>query len=74
MKLIENSDYFIRHLPFPVSKIGGMVMPNDDGTYSIYINANLNPERQRKAFFHELKHIENDDLYNGKPIEEIEDI
>jgi Zn-dependent peptidase ImmA (M78 family) len=72
--LIENQDYFVRVIPFPVYSIGGAVTPNDDGTFSVYINANLSLERQRKALKHELDHIENDDFYNGKPITEIEDI
>ena len=49
-------------------------MPNDDGSFSVYINANLSQERKKKALKHELDHIENDDFYNGKPITEIEDI
>lgn len=72
--LIENQDYFVRVIPFPVYSIGGAVTPNDDGSFSVYINANLSLERQRKALKHELDHIENDDFYNGKPITEIEDI
>ena len=72
--MIENQDYFVRVVPFPVRKVGGMVMTNNDGTYSIYINADLPKDRQRKALDHELKHIEANDFYNGKPIQEIEDI
>lgn len=72
--LIENRDYFVRVVPFPVYTIGGMVTPNEDGTFSIFINARLSLERQRKALDHELKHLEDNDFYNGKPIYEIEDI
>lgn len=72
--LIEGSDYHVRVIPFPNYTTGGMVMPNDDGSYSIYINALLPDARKRKALGHELEHIEDDDFYNGKPIEEIEDI
>jgi len=72
--LIENSDYYVRVIPFPVYKNGGMVTPNDDGTFSIYINGNLPIERQRKALDHELDHIADDDFYNDRPITEIENI
>ena len=49
-------------------------MPNDDGTYSIYLNARLDELRQRKACSHELDHIVNGDFYSDRPIEEVEDI
>lgn len=73
-KLYQNDHYFVRIIPFPVDSIGGMVMPNDDGTYMIYLNANLSRERQIIAFRHELAHIANGDFYNDKSIAEIEDI
>lgn len=49
-------------------------MPNDDGTFSIYLNDRVDYYRRRKACDHELEHIVNGDFYNGKPIEEIENI
>lgn len=72
--LIENCDYFVRIIPFPVYTIGGMVMPNDDGTFSVYLNSRLSRERQKEALEHELDHIRNNDFYNGKPIQEVEAI
>lgn len=74
MKYLEGADYFVRVIQFPVTTVGGMVTPNDDGTYSIYINANLNRERQLEAYEHEVRHIVNGDFYNGKSIREIEGI
>lgn len=71
--LIEGSDYTVRLIPFPVCNVGGMVTPNPDGSFSIYINSNLSQERQKEALDHELDHIRNNDFYNGIPIEEIED-
>lgn len=72
--LFEGIDYFVRLVPFPVSSVGGMVIPNDDNTYSVYINQNVSPARRKKALKHELEHIERNDFYNDLPIEEIEDI
>lgn len=69
---IDGADFFVRVVKFPVTTPGGMVMPNDDGTYSIYLNSELNWERQVEAYRHEVGHIENDDFYNDKSIEEIE--
>ena len=74
MTLIENADYFVHFVPFPVLSTGGMIMPNDDGTFSIYINSRLSRERQIRALRHELRHIINGDFYNEKPIEQIEKI
>ena len=71
---IDGADYFVRVVKFPVSAPGGMVMPNDDGTFSVYLNSSLNWEKQVEAYRHEVSHIENDDFYNGKPIEEIENV
>ena len=38
------------------------VHPNEDGSYSIFINARLNWERQMKAYKHALEHIMRDDF------------
>lgn len=65
------SDFFIRLVDLPHS-VGGMVTPNDDGTFSIYLNARLAADQQQKALKHEIDHIEYDDFYNDRPIEECE--
>ena len=72
--MIEGADYFVRVVPFPIYKVGGMVIPNDDGTYSVYLNARVDSIHQRRAGEHELDHIEDGDFYNDKSIEEIENI
>lgn len=74
MTLIEGRDYTVRVIQFPVNTVGGMVIPNDDGSFSVYINANLSLQRQKEALKHELDHINDGDFYNGKSIEEIENI
>mgnify|MGYP005752951863 CR=1 FL=1 len=38
------------------------VHPNEDGSFSIFINARLNWERQMLAYQHALQHIMNDDF------------
>ena len=63
--------YFVRLLPLP-SSVEGVVLPNDDGTYDIYINANLPAERQEAVLRHELAHIKKDHLYSEDPIRIIE--
>ena len=59
--LIEGADYFIRIADFPVG-VHGFVVPNDDGTFSVYINARDSHVRQRQACKHEKKHIARNDF------------
>jgi Zn-dependent peptidase ImmA (M78 family) len=37
---------------------------NEDGSFTIFLNARLSYEQQRNSFFHELKHISNNDFYD----------
>lgn len=39
-----------------------MVVPNEDGTYTILINAKLSQDGQLKAYQHALNHINNGDF------------
>ena len=71
MTYIPDCDYVVREVALPYG-VNGVVTPNDDTTFSIYINSRLSEDQKRKALDHEVKHIENDDFYNGLPIEEIE--
>ena len=73
MTIIEDADYFIRVVPLPPG-IRGMIKPNPDGTFSIYVNSRNLFAQDLKAKKHEIDHILNDDFYNGRPIEEIEAI
>lgn len=75
MELIEGCDFFVRIVDFPRGvQPHGMVMPNDDGTFSVFLDARVSRERQKQLCDHEFEHIKNDDFYNDKPIEEIERI
>ena len=46
--------------------IRGVTVPNDDGTFSIYINASLSAEARREALEHEIYHIRHDHLYQSE--------
>lgn len=70
--LLENADYFVRLVPFPPGAIDGCVTPNDDGTFSVYLDSNVSRERQFVALDHELNHIEFDHFYEDKPQEQME--
>ena len=71
--LIENADYFVRYKELPKG-IHAFVMPNDDSTFSVYIDPRRSYDQQREDYRHEVKHIENNDFYNGEPIQLVENI
>lgn len=63
---------FIRAIKLPGS-IKGVTIPNDDGTFNVFINSSLCPECTDSTLEHELKHIKKDHFYDDtKTIEEVE--
>ena len=70
--ILEGVDYFVRLIDFPTCTSGGMVMPNDDGTFSIYLNARCSHAQNKKSMRHELRHIECDHFYRDIPVEQAE--
>ena len=74
--MTEYPDVIVRVIDFPigVGRCDGLVMPNDDATYSIYVNARTSYDQQRRAYRHELNHVIRDDFYNERDIKEVEDI
>ena len=57
-----------RH-PGPVAEA---VTPNADGTYTVFINADLCAEKRRSAFEHALRHSSAGDFYRAAEIGQIE--
>ena len=70
-KLIEGVDFFVRYMNLP-QKVWAFVSPNDDGTFSIYLDPRRSIEQQKQDYIHEVMHIYRNDFYNGRPIHEIE--
>lgn len=65
-------DYFVRYVEFP-SKVEGVTIPNDDGTFDIYINSVFCEKRKQEILGHELRHILENHFYNDiLPIRQIE--
>ncbi len=58
---------FVRLVPLPLA-VRAVTLPNDDGTFDIYVNSNLPEELQHRALEHELKHIRKDHFYNDDPV------
>ena len=61
------TNIFVRLVSFPKT-IRAVTLPNDDGTFDIYINSDLPEELQHKALNHELEHIRRDHFYNDDPV------
>lgn len=73
--MIEGCDFFVRLVDFPKAVKGnGLIVLNEDGTYSIYINARASEAQKKIAMRHEYNHMANDDLYGDKDIRDIERI
>jgi len=73
MKYIPGVDYFVYYEKFP-RNVRALVTTNEDCTFSIYINSLLPDAQRLAAYFHEVDHIENEDFYNGLPIEKVENL
>ena len=71
--MIEGADFFVRLVPFPVG-VGsnGMIILNDDGTYSVYLNSRATADKIKQAMRHEYDHMANDDMYGDKDIKSCE--
>ena len=64
-------DYKVYLIKLPAT-VRGAVRIDNDGFASIYINEQLSPQAKKAAFLHEIRHLQNDDMYNDKSIYEVE--
>lgn len=62
-----DDNIFIRPISLPGS-VRAVTLPNDDGSFDIYVNISLPDELQRKAIDHELLHIRKNHFYNDDPV------
>lgn len=70
--LIENADFFVRVVDFPVCSCGGCVMLNEDGTYTVLLNSRLSHQQNVDSMKHEKKHMEHDDFFRDVPLDQKE--
>ena len=74
MKLLQG-EYAVRVVNFPGDVLGCVKLTRDGSEFpNIYINDQLSPSARRRAFVHEMQHLENEDFYNERPIDEVEEI
>lgn len=72
MKLLEG-EYAVRVVNLPGDVLGCVKLTMDGSDYpNIYINDWLSPMGRKRAFDHEMRHLENDDFYNDRTIQEVE--
>jgi len=72
LKYYLDTDYFVRIVPFPNNGADGCAISNGDGTFTIFINANVCNDRQAKALDHELRHLIKEHFYRDEPITKLE--
>ena len=60
-------DHYVRIVELPRT-VRGVSVPNDDGTFSVYINALCDEETRRETLEHELVHLARDHFYRAGPI------
>ena len=65
------TETYVRVVPLP-PKVEGVTLPNDDGTFDVYINARLSPARRQETLEHELRHIRGDHFYLDMPVSRME--
>lgn len=66
-----DGEFCCRMVVFP-GDIHGATKLSHDEFPNIYINDLLSPQARRAAFLHEMRHLEQGDFYNSKPIEDVE--
>lgn len=70
---LEGLDYYVYLTKLPEG-IYAMLLTNDDGTYSMYLDYRRDFEHRLNDWEHEIWHILRDDFYNGQPIQKVERI
>ena len=65
------TDTYVRLVSLPI-RVEGVTLPNDDGSFDIYINSRLSPLRQQETLEHELRHIRHEHFYLDMDISRME--
>ena len=70
--MFDNYQTIFQQLPY---KIRGFVIHNScEDFYTIVLNSRLSHAQNIKTFWHELKHIKNNDFYSNLTASEIESL
>lgn len=63
--------YFVRLVDLPRA-VRGVTVPNEDGTFDIYLSLRLSPRLRRECLEHELRHVLRDHFYSDSPVGDLE--
>ena len=55
-----------------LGKVHEVVVQNEDGGHTVFIDDQLAPEAMRDAYRHAMRHIENDDFASHGSVQKIE--
>lgn len=64
-------DYYVRFVELP-RRVEGVTVPNNDGSFSVYINSLLTEPQRRRVLEHELEHIEKEHFYVDMSVSRME--
>lgn len=67
----EGIDYYIFVVELPRG-IHAMIMPNNDSTFSLYLDPRRSRDQWLDDWTHEMWHLIHGDFYNGEPLYLIE--
>ena len=60
-------EYYVRLVSLPRT-VEGVSVPNDDGSFDIYINSRLSPQQREETLEHELRHLKQEHFYLDLPL------
>ena len=66
--MTEGIDYFVHFAKLATRANPSVVLPNDDGTFDIYINTLFPEDTWEAALRHELRHLKDEHFYIDIPI------
>lgn len=70
--MIFDRDLNVNYLDMPTT-IKGRTVPNEDGSFTVFINSRLSHTEQGEAFYHETTHIKSGDFdHDHKDVQMIE--
>ena len=70
--MVQMNNIYVHVVDFKTTKIKEAVTCNEDGSYSIFLNAKLTHEQQSDAYIHALGHIMRLDFENTSCVDLLE--
>ena len=64
---LDNEDVFVEIIDLGPTSIPETIVKNDDGSYTIFINARYSFEKQQESVRHALGHLQHNDFEKESP-------